>query len=67
MENVWTTLHPLQEGESIVNLAYYNPIMSNDDVIQALINRFKDVQNMLTMLNMKGSPIACDHDSSWFN
>jgi hypothetical protein len=33
MENVWATLHPLQEGESIVNLAYYNTIMSNDDII----------------------------------
>jgi len=56
MENVWVALHPLQEGESIANLAYYNLIMLDDDVIQALIDRFKNVQNMLTMLNMKGSP-----------
>ncbi len=38
MENVWVALHLLQEGESIVNLAYYNLIMSNDDVIQTLID-----------------------------
>jgi hypothetical protein len=37
MENVWAALHPLQEGESIVNLVDYNLVMSNDDVIQALI------------------------------
>jgi hypothetical protein len=52
----------LQEGESIVNLAYYNLIMSNDDVIQTLIDWFKNAQNMLTMLNMKGNPIAWGHD-----
>jgi hypothetical protein len=56
MENVWVVLHPLQEGESIANLAYYNLIMLDDDVIQALIDKFKNVQNMLTTLNMKGSP-----------
>jgi hypothetical protein len=37
MENVWATLHPLQEGESIANLVDYNLVMSNDDVIHALI------------------------------
>jgi hypothetical protein len=67
MENVWVALHPLQEGESIANLAYYNLIMLDDDVIQALIDIFKNVQNMLTTLNMKGSPTTRGHDSSWFN
>jgi cell fate (sporulation/competence/biofilm development) regulator YlbF (YheA/YmcA/DUF963 family) len=56
-------LHPLQEGESIANLAYYNLIMLDDDVIQALIDKFKNVQNMLTTLNMKGSPT---YMRSWF-
>jgi hypothetical protein len=41
--------------------------MSNDDVIQALIDGFRSVQNMLTMLNMKSSPTTWGHDSSWFN
>ncbi len=63
MENVWVVLHPLQEGESIANLAYYNLIMLDDDVIQALIDKFKNVQNMLTTLNMKGSPT---YMRSWF-
>jgi len=58
MENVWATLHPLQEGEPIVNLIDYNLVMSNDDVIHASIDEFKNAKNMLTMLNMKGSPVA---------
>ncbi len=37
MENVWVTLHLLQEGEFITNLVDYNVIMLNDDVIHALI------------------------------
>ncbi len=63
----WVALHPLQEGESIDNLVYYNLIMSDDDVIQALIDRFRSVQNMLTMLNIKDSPTTRGHDSLWFN
>jgi hypothetical protein len=58
MENVWATLHPLQEGESIVNLTDYNLVMSYDDVIHASIDKFRSAKNMLTMLNTKGSPIA---------
>jgi vacuolar-type H+-ATPase subunit C/Vma6 len=60
-------LHPLLEGESIANLAYNNLVLSDDDVIQTLIDKFRNVQNILTMLNMKGSPTTQGHDSSWFN
>jgi hypothetical protein len=67
MENVWVALHTLLEGESIANLAYNNLVLLDDDVIQTLIDRFRNVQNMLTMLNMKGSPTTQGHDSSWFN
>ncbi len=35
-------------------------------IIHALIDGFQNVQNMLTMLNMKGTPITWGHDS-WFN
>jgi hypothetical protein len=66
MENVRVDLHPLKNGESIIDLANYKLIMLDDDVIQALINRFSNVQNMLTMLNMKGTLITQSHDS-WFN
>jgi len=67
MENVWATLHTLQEREPIVNLIDYNLVMSDDDVIHASIHEFRNAQNMLTMLNMKGSPITRGHDASWFN
>jgi hypothetical protein len=33
MENVWVALHPLQEGESIINMVDYNLVMLDDDVI----------------------------------
>lgn len=59
-------MHPLKEGESIPDLVDYKLIMSNDDVIHALIDGFQNAQNMLTMLNMKGIPITWDHDL-WFN
>lgn len=59
MENVWVNLHHLQKGEYIVNLVgYYNLVNSNEEVILALIVRFKVVQNMLTMLKMKGIHVA---------
>ncbi len=36
MEIVWVDkLHPLQKGESIINLADYNLIRSNEDIILA--------------------------------
>ncbi len=59
MENVWVNLHHLQKGEYVVNLVRrYNLVKSNEDVILALIVRFKVVQNMLTMLKMKGIHVA---------
>jgi hypothetical protein len=59
MENVWVNLHHLQKGEFVVNLVRcYNLVKSNEDVILALIVRFKVVQNMLTMLKMKGIHVA---------
>ncbi len=45
----------------------YNLVILNDDVILALIDEFRNAQNMLIMLNMMGSPITRGHDSSWFN
>jgi hypothetical protein len=48
----------LKEGESIADLVDYKLIMSNDDVIHALIDGFQNAQNMLTMLNMKGISIT---------
>jgi hypothetical protein len=58
MENVRVDLHPLKKGESIIDLANYKLIMLDDDVIQTFINRFGNAQNMLTMLNMKGTLIT---------
>ncbi len=40
MENVRVDLHPLKNGESIIDLANYKLIMLDDDVIQALIDKF---------------------------
>jgi hypothetical protein len=58
MQNVWFDLHPLQEHEFVVNLINYNLVMLDEIVIMALIKGFKVVQNMLTMMNMKGLPMA---------
>jgi hypothetical protein len=44
MENVRVDLHPLKKGESIIDLANYKLIVLDDDVIQALINKFKSAQ-----------------------
>jgi hypothetical protein len=66
MENMRVDLHPLKKGESFIDLANYKLIMLDDDVIQTLIDRFKSAQNMLTMLNMKGTLITRSHDL-WFN
>jgi hypothetical protein len=57
MEMVWFNLHPLQEHEFVVNLANYNLVMLDENVM-ALIKGFKVVQSMLTMMNMKGLPMA---------
>ncbi len=54
---VWFNLHPLQEHEFVVNLANYNLVMLDENVM-ALIKGFKVVQSMLTMMNMKGLPMA---------
>jgi hypothetical protein len=54
MVNVWFDLHPLQEHEFVVNLANYNLVMLDENVITALIKGFKADQSMLTMMNMKG-------------
>jgi hypothetical protein len=62
MEIVQVDLHSLKKGESIIDLANYKLIMLDDDEIQALINRFRSAQNMLTMLNMKGTFITRSHD-----
>ncbi len=66
MENVQVDLHPSKKGESIIDLANYKLMILDDDVIQALINRFRSAQNMLTMLNMRGTFITRSHDV-WFN
>ncbi len=67
MENVWVNLHHLQKGEYIVNLVgYYNLVNSNEDVILALIVRFKVGQNMLTMLKMNHIHVV-EGKCSYFN
>jgi hypothetical protein len=61
MEKVRFGLHPLQEHEFVVNLANYNLIMLDENIIMALIKGFKVVQSMLITMNMKVEKVNLKH------
>jgi len=45
MQNVWTALHPLLEGDPAYDLGDYNGIFTNEEVILALKQGLKEAQN----------------------
>lgn len=42
MENIWASLHPLGEDEMVVELSDYAMLSTNDDVMCALKESFKE-------------------------
>ena len=46
MTNIWAKLHKLEENEVEADLGDYSSISTNDDVITALKEGFKDAQRM---------------------
>lgn len=66
MENIWSSLHPFQEGESDANLADYSLIATDMDIIAALKEGLKETQTMLRVLNMAPSNQASAANRLWF-
>jgi hypothetical protein len=60
IENIWSKLHLLRNSEHVANLEDYNNIANNDMLVTALKEGFKEVQNILRILNMAPSIEAKD-------
>lgn len=58
MENVWESLHPLEEGEARCNLAYHSEIATDVDVILALKEGLKEAQKIIRIINMAPSNVC---------
>ena len=43
VENIWSSLHPLLDGESLTNLGDYSKIVTNVKIIVALKEGLKEV------------------------
>lgn len=52
MQNLCVELHPLEEGDTIVDLFIYNLVMTNDQVIDSLKEELGQAQELLITLNM---------------
>jgi hypothetical protein len=63
-KNVWVDLYPLQEGEDIANLVDFSGLATNEDIIGALKEGFKEAQALIRVLNMAPSTIA--RYKKWF-
>jgi hypothetical protein len=57
-------LHLLQEGEDIANLADFNGLATNEDIVGALKEGFKEAQALIRVLNMALSTVA--RHKKWF-
>jgi hypothetical protein len=63
-KNVWADLHPLQEGEDIANLADFSGLATDEDIVGALKEGFKEAQALIRVLNMAPSIVA--RHKKWF-
>jgi hypothetical protein len=63
-KNVWADLHPLQEGEDIANLADFSGLATDEDIVGALKEGFKEAQALIRVLNMAPSTVA--RHKKWF-
>jgi hypothetical protein len=57
-------LHPLQEGEDIANLADFSGLATDEDIVGALKEGFKEAQALIRVLNMAPSTVA--RHKKWF-
>jgi hypothetical protein len=57
-------LHPLQEGEGIANLADFSGLATDEDIVGALKEDFKEAQALIRVLSMAPSTIA--RHKKWF-
>jgi hypothetical protein len=63
-KNVSADLHPLQEGEDIANLANFSGLATDEDIVGALKEGFKEAQALIRVLNMVPSTVA--RYKKWF-
>jgi hypothetical protein len=63
-KNVWADLHPLQEGEDIANLADFSGLTTDEDIVGALKEGFKEAQALIRVLNMAPSTVV--RHKKWF-
>ncbi|KAL3702081.1 hypothetical protein R1sor_020103 [Riccia sorocarpa] len=63
-QTIWGKLHPLQPGEVEPNLADFNGLESDGEVVTALLSGLREAQNLLTQLNMAPHPGV--RDQAWW-
>ncbi|KAL3678263.1 hypothetical protein R1sor_021219 [Riccia sorocarpa] len=61
---IWGKLHPLHPGEAEPNLADFDGLKSDREMVDALLKGFKEAQNVLTQLNM--APHTGVRDQAWW-
>ena len=66
VENIWASLHPLQEGESVADLGDYSLVSTDAEIEVALKEGFKEAQAMLQVLNMAPNIHASAAKKLWF-
>ena len=66
MENIWTQLYPLEEGQAPCDLGDYSLISSNTEVAEALKEGFQLAQHTLWGLNMAPTVHAAPTKKVWF-
>jgi hypothetical protein len=63
-KNVWTNLHPLEEGERAANLADFYDLANDDDIVGAFKEYLKEAQGLIGVLNMAPSSVC--GQNQWF-
>ncbi|KAL3695521.1 hypothetical protein R1sor_009597 [Riccia sorocarpa] len=63
-QTIWGKLHPLQPGEVEPNLADFNGLESDGEVVTTLLSGLREAQNLLTQLNM--APHHGVRDQAWW-
>ncbi|KAL3687171.1 hypothetical protein R1sor_013480 [Riccia sorocarpa] len=63
-QTIWGKLHPLQPGEVEPNLADFNGLEYDGEVVTALLSGLREAQNLLTQLNMAPHPGV--RDQAWW-
>ncbi|KAL3681114.1 hypothetical protein R1sor_024070 [Riccia sorocarpa] len=61
---IWGKLHPLHPGEDEPNLADFDGLKTDSDMVDALLRGLKEAQNLLTQLSM--APHTGVRDQAWW-